>query len=100
MIGYVLVGAGLIAFVAYQFSTSERRRRGDAPYSPALDSFDPVTVSFADDDSDGHHHHHGDDQSGNLGGHHGDDFGGHHGGDFGGHHGGDLGGTDFGAHHD
>lgn len=104
MIGYVLVGAVLIAFVAYQLST-ERRRRSDAPFSTASDGFDPVSVSSADDASEGHHHHqgghhghhHGDDQTGDFGGHHGGDFGGHHDGDFGGT---DFGGTDFGGHHD
>lgn len=98
MSGYVVAGAVLIAFVAYQLSTSARRRRSEAPYSPAPDGVDAISVSSAADDSEGHHHHHGghghhqgDDQTGDLGG--------HHGGDFGGHHGGDPGGTDFGGHH-
>ena len=104
MIGYVLAGAVLIAFVGYRLST-ERRRRSDAPSSTASDNLDPISVFSVDDDSEGHHHHHGDhhshhhgdDQSFDLGGHHGGDFSGHHDGDFGGT---DFGGTDFGGHHD
>jgi hypothetical protein len=101
MIGYVLAGAVLIAFVAYQLS-NERRRRSDAPLSTASDGLDPVSVSYATDDSQEHHHHHGDDQTGDFGGHHGGDVGGHHGGDYGGTDfgGGDYSGSDFGGHHD
>jgi hypothetical protein len=96
MIGYVLTVA-VLAFVAYQLSTSARRRRSDAPLSTASDGLDPISVSSAVDDSEGHHHDHDGHHGHHQGDHQSDDFGGHHGGDFGGHHGGDLGGTDFGG---
>ena len=87
MIEYIVGGAVLLAFVANQSSTPERRRRwlarmnGSSP--SAIDAGDPTPPLDLDVDAGTHHQQHHD---------HGTDYGGHHGGDHGG-------GFDMGGHH-
>ena len=91
-----LIGGAILAYIAYQFSTPERRRRWpsgtNAPSgSSALDSGDPTPPLIVDIDADAHHGHHHHDPGSHHGGDYGGDHGGHHGGDFdtgggGGHH--------------
>ena len=77
VIEYIVGGAALLAYVAYNSSTPERRRRWlariHAPTAPALDASDPLPP-LMDGDGGGHHHH------GDHGPDHGIDFdvGGHH----------------------
>lgn len=86
MFPYVVVGAVLLVYVAYQCSTPERRRRWlariNSPSQPALDGGDPTPPIILDADAGAHNDHHHD---------HGSDHGGHSGADF------DIGGG--GGHH-